>query len=335
MFASSNRIIRVDFCIVCPLEQRSDMLHLQNEKYRVKFGRYILFFLLCAICPIMSADAGTNTGQSSDWEPVFRVDSHQVAQVKVPAGTFLRGTKDISGFTSPAWVLPILGSEQPQHEVRITKDFWIDKFEVTNAAFQRFVESGAYENPEYWSATGLVWLKSQSLDTLPVSCGHDELSNVPRMCITWFEAQAYATWRGGRLPTEAEWEYAARGPNSLIYPWGDKFDSALANVVDSTAPSAVGSYPGGVSWVGALDMSGNAMEWVQDWLSYDYYSLGDSVDPKGPSSGKRKVEKGGWWGSNPIVARAAYHHYEDPPEYQDHHIGFRVVSPAQSEKVRN
>ncbi|NJN54984.1 MAG: formylglycine-generating enzyme family protein [Anaerolineae bacterium] len=103
------------------------------------------------------------------------------------------------------------------------------------------------------------------------------------------------------------------------------------NVVGSSGLTPVGSYPEGVSWVGAHDMSGNAMEWVQSWLSYTYYEQGESVDPQGPERGSIKIEKGGWWGSNPFVARAAYHHFEDPPTYQDHHIGFRILTAAAQE----
>ena len=99
-----------------------------------------------------------------------------------------------------------------------------------------------------------------------------------------------------------------------------------ANVVDSLEAKAVGSYATGVSWVGAHDMAGNAMEWVADWLDPAYYQAATMSDPTGPATGTVKVEKGGWWGSNRFVARSAYRHYEDPPTDGDKHIGFRIVS---------
>mgnify|MGYP003382547872 FL=1 len=97
-------------------------------------------------------------------------------------------------------------------------------------------------------------------------------------------------------------------------------------MLDSEGLTAVDAYPEGVSWVGAYDMAGNAMEWVQDWLSRKYYANSPKDDPTGQETGSKKVEKGGWWGSNAYVARSAYRHFEDPPTYQDHHIGFRVVT---------
>ena len=99
--------------------------------------------------------------------------------------------------------------------------------------------------------------------------------------------------------------------------------------MESDGLTPVGSYPTGISWVGAYDMAGNAMEWVQDWLDEGYYGLGVRDDPPGPATGTHKIEKGGWWDSNPGVARAAYRHFEDLPQYQDLHIGFRVVSPGE------
>jgi len=311
------------------------MLHLHNIKKPAYLhsGPVSGFIIFVVFVLVLTVNADVSS--ASNWKPVYRVDSMGVDQVRVPAGTFLRGTKDISTLNPPGWVVPILPSEQPQHSVRISRAFWIDKFEVTNAAFAQFVKADGYKNPDFWSVPGLVWLESRNIEKLPVRCAHEELPGLPRMCVTWFEAEAYATWRGGRLPTESEWEYAARGPMSLIYPWGNRFDASLANVIDSKGPVSVDSYPGGVSWVGAFNMSGNAMEWVQDWLALDTYDLREELDPRGPAKGNRKVEKGGWWGSNAVVARAAYHHYEDPPQYQDHHIGFRVLTPEDLERPKN
>ena len=98
-----------------------------------------------------------------------------------------------------------------------------------------------------------------------------------------------------------------------------------ATVFGSNTLKPVGSYPTGVSWVGAHDLAGNAMEWVQDWL--DDYAAESVENPTGPAQGRVKVEKGGWWGSTFFVARSAYRHFEDPPDYSDKHIGFRLVSP--------
>ncbi|MBN2084903.1 MAG: SUMF1/EgtB/PvdO family nonheme iron enzyme [Anaerolineales bacterium] len=257
-----------------------------------------------------------------------RTDPAGVEQVWVEAGFFQMGTDAetihaLLDLNPPPFVAGEFASEQPQHAVRLTRGYWIDKYEVTNRAYRDFVEGGGYTNRMYWSAEGWEWLQAQLVDMLPLYC-QGNLDENPVGCVTWFEAEAYATWRGGRLPTEAEWEYAARGPESREYPWGDVFDPGLCNVVDSKKLLPAGDYPGGASWVGALDMAGNVMEWVQDWLGP--YSSGAVEDPTGPATGRVKVEKGGWWGANMFVARSAYRHFEDPPGYQNSHIGFRIVT---------
>jgi formylglycine-generating enzyme required for sulfatase activity len=259
-----------------------------------------------------------------------RTDAFGIEQVWVPAGTFTMGTDaaaiaTLAKQSPPDWVASEFPSEQPGHEVTLTKGFWIDRHEVSNADFAAFRAAGGYTNQALWSADGWTWLGRRDAARLPLHCEGD-VPDQPRMCITWYEAEAYAAWRAGRLPTEAEWEYAARGPKSTVYPWGDTFDRERANVLNSVAPKPVGSYPTGASWVGALDMSGNAMEWVADWLDTAYYTTSPATDPTGPATGEVKVEKGGWWGSNEFVARSAYRHYEDPPTYGDKHIGFRVAS---------
>lgn len=259
----------------------------------------------------------------------IRIDPKGIEQIWVPAGSFLMGTDDASiqkltDLNPPSLVLGEFPNEQPQHQVRITAGYWIDKYEVTNKAFQAFVADGGYKNKDLWSESGLEWLSNQHIDQLPRYCLGNMPDN-PVACVTWYEAEAYSTWRGGRLPTEAEWEYAARGPQSSVYPWGNEFDSSRCNLIDSKGLKPVGSYPTGASWIGALDMAGNVMEWVHDW--FGSYSTGPIENPTGPSTGTVKVEKGGWWGGTLFVSRSAYRHFEDPPEYGDFHIGFRVVSP--------
>jgi|GEM_PF-97664 formylglycine-generating enzyme required for sulfatase activity/photosystem II stability/assembly factor-like uncharacterized protein len=259
------------------------------------------------------------------------IERDGVEQVWVPSGSFTMGSDEASiaavrAAHPPKWVERELASEQPAHRVTLTHGFWIDKNEVTNAAFQRFVESGGYATRAFWSDAGWAWREKQDVTKLPLPCVGTEPDR-PRRCVTWYEAEAFAAYRGGRLPTEAEWEYAARGPRSSVYPWGSAFDPSQCNVVGTDGPVAVGRYPRGASWVGALDMAGNAMEWVTDWLDVGYYSRSPELDPTGPSTGTIKVEKGGWWGSNPFVARSAYRHFEDSPDYGDKHIGFRVVVP--------
>jgi iron(II)-dependent oxidoreductase len=239
----------------------------------------------------------------------------------------MMGTGNPEDLDPPSWAKKELESEQPQHEVSLTSGYWIDKYEVTYAAFQAFADAGGYEDQDHWSPEGWTWREKQG--KVPVDCGDHE-PNHPRACVTWYEAEAYARWRGGRLPTEAEWEYAARGPQSLTYPWGDSFDPAKANVVKIYDSTPVGSYPEGISWVGAHDMAGNVSEWVQDWLDEDYYRQNVQYDPQGPETGEIKVEKGGPWGTWPYLARCAYRHFTDPPTYQDAHIGFRIVTPAES-----
>lgn len=266
-----------------------------------------------------------------------RRDGRGVMQVWVPAGEFELGTHPEQAQALlalpdlPGFVRAELPSEQPARRARLTRGYWIDQTEVTNAAFQVFVAEQGYQTPAYWSPDGRAWLEKNPNRRACTGAAAQAAPDLPCVNVTWFEAEAYAAWRGGRLPGEAEWEYAARGPEGRVYPWGDAWDASRANVVDSAGLKPVGSFPSGQSWVGALDLAGNAMEWVADWLDVHFYEQapGDPwIDPAGPASGKVKIEKGGWWGSNPYVARAAYRHFEDPPGYHDAHIGFRVVSPG-------
>ena len=272
--------------------------------------------------------AGTPVASPDRAAGTERTDERDVDQVWVPGGIFRMGS-DAGSATPPSWARNAFRSEQPQHEVAITRGYWIDTTEVTVEAFAAFKDGGGYEDQALWSEAGWMWLQGMGATELPKACVEQE-PDEPQVCVTWFEADAYARWRGGRLPTEAEWEFAARGPESRIYPWGDEFDGEKANLDGGTGPVAVGSYPDGASWVGALDMAGNAMEWVNDWWSASYYREAPREDPPGPATGSIKIEKGGWWGppdnAGEFIGRSSFKLDEDPPTYADHHIGFRIVT---------
>ncbi len=225
-----------------------------------------------------------------------------MAMVYVPAGEFEMGSTD-AGVDAAVELCrqyydicnhSYYALESPQHAVMLD-GFWMDRTEITNAQYQQCVDAGVCQSP------GVCDRGEPPPRTTPEA-------NHPVVCVTWYEAQTYCEWVGARLPTEAEWEYAARGPDGNVYPWGNTFDGTLSNycdvncdkprantaVDDGYAQSApVGSYPRGASWCGALDLAGNVSEWTADWLG-DYPST-SQVNPTGPETGYEKVIRGGGW----------------------------------------
>ena len=194
--------------------------------------------------------------------------------------------------------------EGPQHLVSLDA-FWLDQTEVTNQQYRKCVEDGVCSEPN-------TCKKGKPTYADPGKTDH------PVVCVSWDEAQTYCTWAGGRLPTEAEWEYAFRGEKGLIYPWGDTFDGTKLNYCDvhcaashaderyddgysQTSPAL--SYLESASWSGAVGMAGNVSEWVADWLGD--YSAEALADPSGPASGSQKVVKGCSWFFHPTYCRGA------------------------------
>ena len=209
--------------------------------------------------------------------------------------------------------LPFEG-EAPQHTVTLDS-FWLDRTEVTNAQYALCVAEGA--------------CRASRLANNPGYNGDD----YPVAGIPWQDAAAYCAWAGGRLPTEAEWEYAARGAQGAIFPWGDEFDCVGGNFWDDDTgcddgypePAPVGSFPKGSSWCGALDLAGNVWEWVAD--AYGPYPAEAQANPTGPASGGERILRGGSWGYLPAFSRTAYR-YPVPPAADYLAVGFRCAASA-------
>jgi formylglycine-generating enzyme required for sulfatase activity len=215
--------------------------------------------------------------------------------------------------------------ERPAHGV-ILDSFWIDRTEVTNRQYKRCVEAGICTPPaKNGSYTRATYYDNSAYDDYPV------------IWVGWEQATDYCNWVGARLPTEAEWEYAARGPESRIFPWGDTFDGTRLNYCDAncelgvadvttddgypdTAP--VGSYPSGMSWCGALDLAGNVREWVSDW--YGDYQGGRQMNPGGPTSGQLLVSRGGSWFDLPYNVRSVKRG-QNTPDFSAYKLGIRCV----------
>ena len=222
-----------------------------------------------------------------------------MVMVYVPAGEFMMGSSDADGQAQD--------DEKPQHTVYLDA-FWIDRTEVTNAQYRKCVEAGACPEPRCW-----VY-------------GDYNGPGQPVVCVTWDDAQAYAAWAGGRLPTEAEWEKAARGTDGRIYPWGDSApDCDKANYSTCVNhPVVIGSYRPGASPYGALDMAGNVWEWVADRYEQGYYVYSPARNPQGPDWGDSRLLRGGSFESAARDVRCALRH-EYLPDNWHRSKGFRLV----------
>ena len=226
-----------------------------------------------------------------------------------------------------------LSNQKPIHEVHLNA-YFIDETEVTVADFLEFIRDDGYKNQEFWTKDGwqyLQKLRQKSAAVTPASLNKTG-RNKPRQPMsgmTWYEADAYARWAGKRLPTEAEWERAARGLDGRLYPWGNEMDmSRLHNIMPAAyRVGPVGDYPAGASPDGLLDMAGSLWEWVSDWYDESYYVYSQRENPAGPVKGTEKGLRGGAWGPNRLQWKSTYR-YSEKPDVRRADIGFRCVRDA-------
>ena len=219
--------------------------------------------------------------------------------IEIPAGPFIMGSDEGDPEDSPA------------HEVDLSA-FEIDKFEVTNADYAAFAEETGY----------LTYAEQQGFASWREAWGIGE-DNHPVVIVTWDDAKAYCEWLGKRLPTEAEWEKAARGTDGRIFPWGDEWDPNKANVKERglRGTSAVGSFGAGASPYGVDDMAGNVWEWTADW--YQPYPGNTAADPY--YGEKYRVTRGGGWFDTEPQSTTFNRNAADPSKTANDDLGFRCA----------
>jgi len=259
--------------------------------------------------------------------------SKEAAQIDIARAPAYDTAKDVEGNIpgeitgtdgAPMVIIPssefVMGSsaasdERPAH--RISLDiYYIDKFEVTNARYAKYMEAATtQQTPHQWSTVNLT-----------------EDGDRPVIGVSWADAEAYCRWAGKRLPTEAEWEKAARGTDARKYPWGDEEPrEGIANFGRCCGWSGfsllarVGTNLAGQSPYGVHDMAGNVWEWVADWYDSQYYKTSPAQNPKGPGAGREKVIRGGSWSNRGADLRATIRD-KVPPTYRNYSIGFRCAS---------
>jgi len=244
--------------------------------------------------------------------------------VHIPAGPFIMGSGagDVGTAQSQCLGADVgcntgqFEDETPMRQVTL-KAYYIDQTEVTLAQFKAFVEASGYQTTSEAKGDALQYTW-RAFDT-------PDRQDHPVRWMSWHDANAYCQWAGKRLPTEAEWEKAARGTEGLIYPWGNVWDEARVPRGD-TAPAS--AFPDGASPYGVLGMAGGVWEWVHDWYDPFYYQYGPTEDPTGPAEARDRVLRGGAFGNAIWKHRTAHRHFGGAAGYAHDH-GFRCVRDAE------
>ena len=319
-----------------------------------------------AVVPRLRYSLGLALGRVGD----PRFDPLNPALCKIKAGAYRVGTSVQDKKLFEKQKTKSYPDEEPAHPVTLS-EFLIGKYPLTNYEFRAFWEAGGYgrldgEKPRWWGDDGWQW-RIGKWDTTDFSFISDEdlrkrykewlarrpvelrdrpfwwddpqldIPNLPVVGVCWFEAEAYCKWLSSVtgqhfvLPTEAQWEAAARGAQGNLWPWGNTWDAGKCNNAELEdkigLPSPVGMYPDGASLCDAVDMAGNVWEWCADWYAEDTYEKRkglEVLDPPGPETGVRRVVRGGSWSGNCLSARCAYRDWFFPDGYGDL-VGFRLV----------
>ena len=238
-------------------------------------------------------------------KPVYIKDEHNVSMAFIPAGEFIMGGNDADD------------DEKPSHKVYLDA-YYMDEYEVTNALYQECVNAGVCKPP---IETGSI--------TRTKYFGTTEFEDYPVINVDWEMASAYCHWRGGELPTEAQWEKAARGTDERTYPWGEEANAIYANYNLPLGDTiAVGSYEIGASPYGLHDMAGNVWEWTSDWYDDAYNQNSAGHNPQGPVTGLYHVLRGGSWRYGKDFMRVTKRFTVDSgfKSYMD--VGFRCMQNA-------
>jgi formylglycine-generating enzyme required for sulfatase activity len=265
---------------------------MKNNRLQKSFliGSIYLIIVGCISSPALTIDE-TRISEKDDLTLIY-----------IPEGEFLMGSDENDSDAAQ--------DEKPQHKVYL-HSFWIDKTEVTNGMYNKCVDA--------------------DVCTLPILPSEEffQEPNQPVQGLAWTQAVDYCEWVGRRLPTEAEWEKAARGIDGRLYPWGNtlldentaNYDFLFNQFMD------VGSFPSGASPYGVMDMAGNVWEWTADWYSENYYANSTYENPTGPESGNIKVIRGGAWNTVLRAIRVTNRHWAFPG--RDDIVGFRCAKDVE------
>ncbi len=327
----------------------------------MKNSCFSAFWLITVLIVLLLAGCEKNNESSKqnivdDAKPSINL---KVQQVLIPAGEFVRGSNkkdDLAMRQRYGFPAPLYLDERPQTKIYLDA-FKIDKYEVTNKEYKAYIMNARKMLPYLWMSSGYTMTKEQlefldieklrkmatdvfalDVDTRKMDSAsllvamlkkQKEQDKLPVSSVNWFAAKDYCEWRKSRLPREAEWEKAARGPDGLEYPWGNQWDPKITNTGDDgnwdEGVAPVGSYKNNLSPYGAYDMAGNVWEWVEDWYG-PYEGSSYKVDAFGS---KNRVLRGGGGGVGHYAIsyffRTATRQFSEP-EMESEDVGFRCVS---------